>query len=59
MGDFAVQTVIVDKKASELRGRYLDVFGSVPLVDVSFIETDFVSYANDVLLQNDSPKAEP
>lgn len=41
--------VVVDKKASELKSRYRDVFGSAPLVDLSFIETDFLSYVNEVL----------
>jgi hypothetical protein len=39
--------LVIDKKASAIKRRYRDVFGSVPLVDISFMETDFVSYAND------------
>jgi hypothetical protein len=41
--------VVVDPRVSELSQRYRDVFGSVPLVDISFKDCDFVSYIDEVL----------
>lgn len=45
--------VVVDPNASELRKRYLDVFGSAPILDIKFKETDFVSYASQMLTSED------
>jgi hypothetical protein len=41
--------VVVDPNASELRNRYVNVFGSAPILEVSFRDCDFVSYANEML----------
>jgi hypothetical protein len=41
--------LVVDPNASGLRQRYLDIFGSAPILDISFKDCDFVSYANEWL----------
>ena len=41
--------VVVDPNASALKTRYLDVFGNAPILDISFKDCDFVSYANEML----------
>ena len=41
--------VVVDPNASELKKRYLDVFGSAPILGISFRDCDFVDYANETL----------
>jgi hypothetical protein len=41
--------LVVDPRASELRERYLDIFGSAPILNISFKDCDFVSYANEYL----------
>jgi hypothetical protein len=41
--------LVVDPNASALRQRYLDIFGSAPILGISFKDCDFVSYANEYL----------
>lgn len=50
--------VVVDPNASELQERYLDVFGSAPILDISFRDCDFVSYADEMLASIESRKAD-
>ena len=46
------RVVVVDPDASALRKRYLDVFGSAPILDISFRDSDFVSYANEIMVSS-------
>lgn len=50
--------VVVDPNASELRKRYLDVFGSASILDIKFKDCDFVSYANEMLASEEPRNAD-
>lgn len=40
--------LVVDPNAPALRPRYMDIFGSAPILDTAFKECDFITYAREL-----------